>query len=146
MTSINWWTFSWVSKWKWSQGQFLMNKLHIPRVRLTVIFWHINSFIIKGSAKFRNKAECLLVLSKRFFPFKSIMNVKGAADHRIQHTQQVSPCFTGLLQVDQIENFQGWESNHLRRGGGRVISVTFLLCVNWFGSFTSGTTKLHQLL
>ena len=66
-----------------------MNKLHIPRVRLTVIFWHVNSFIIKGSAKFRNKAECLLVLSKRFVRFKSI-NAKGDAD-QYQHTQQVSP-------------------------------------------------------
>ena len=56
-----------------------MNKLHFPQVRLTVIFWHINSFIIKGSAKFRNKAECLLVLSKRFVLSKS-MNVKGDAD------------------------------------------------------------------
>ena len=161
MTSINWWTFSWVSKWKWSQGRFLMNKLHFPQVRLTVIFWHINSFIIKGSAKFRNKAECLLVLSKRFVLSKSInvrrcrpgylIEAQGVATY--QTHSAVSPGVVSSFLVDQIEkyplNFQGWDSNQIIWGKG-AISGTFLLCVNRFGSFTSelqatSTTMCHSL-
>ena len=119
MTSINWWTFSWVSKWKWSQGRFLMNKLHFPQVRLTVIFWHINSFIIKGSAKFRNKAECLLVLSKRFFPSKS-MNARSCRPSYLplSRCHQVSaPSSWSNWKISSKLSRLRFKSNHLRQGG-----------------------------
>lgn len=148
--------FSWVSKWKWSQGQFLMNKLYL---RLTLIFWHINSFIIKGSAEFRNKAKCLLVLSKRFVLSKSIKagrcrtTIRQQQQQRIKHTQQMSPGVSlsapSNWKISSKLSRLRIKSNHPRRGAD--ICDVSAVCELVFGSFTSklratSTTRVPQSL